>query len=96
MVKKYVLKAEQRASKIKKEFRNQTSIAIIAAFGFLIALSWRDFISDTVDKIVLSLGVSGQLYLYKLLSAILITFIAIIGIMLISKLKIEEGNKQTP
>ncbi len=93
MVKKYVSKAREKTKKFKKEFRKQATIATLAAFAFLIALTWRDFISNTVDKIVTSLGVSDQLYLYKLLSAILVTLIAILGIMLVSKFKIEENIK---
>jgi len=76
--------------KFKKEFQKQATIAVIAAFGFLIALSWRDFIADTVNKIVTTFGVSDQLYLYKLLTAIIITLLAILGIMIISKFKVEE------
>ncbi len=87
-------KAREKSKKFKKEFRNQATVAVIAAFGFLIALSWRDFISDTVNKIVLSLGVYDQLYIYKLFSAILITIIAIFGIMIASKFKINEETKQ--
>lgn len=87
-------KAKEKTRKFRKEFRKQATIAIIAAFGFLIALSWRDFISDTTNKIVLSLGVSDQLYIYKLLSAITVTFLAILGIMIVSKLKVEEETKK--
>lgn len=98
MVRKYISKAKEKAKektlRFRKEFRKQATIAIIAAFGFLIALSWRDFISDTVNKIVSSLGVSDQLYLYKLLSAIIVTLLAILGIMIASKLKVEKEIKQ--
>lgn len=94
MVRQIIAKAHERTKektrKFKKEFRKQATVAIIAAFGFLIALSWRDFIVDTVNKIVANLGVSDHLYLYKLLSAIIVTFLAILGIMMASKLKVEE------
>ncbi|MFA5060997.1 MAG: DUF5654 family protein [Candidatus Pacearchaeota archaeon] len=79
-----------KGSKFLKEFKKQTAIAIVAAFGFLIALAWRDFISEVVTKIVESLGVETSLYLYKLLAAVIITIIAIIGIILASKLNSEE------
>ena len=80
----------EHLSKFQKEFRTQATLAMIAAFGFLIALVWRDFIVDVVDKIAISLGVTDTLYFYKFLSAVLITLIAIIGIMIISKYKVEE------
>ena len=84
---------KEKIQEFRKEFRNQSVIAIIAAFGFLIALSWRDFISDSINSLVTALGVSEKLYLYKLLSAVFITLIAILGIMIVSKLKIEGETK---
>ena len=90
MVKKYISKTREKTRKFKKEFRKQASIAILAAFAFLIALTWRDFISDTVDKIVTNLGVIEKLYLYKLITAIIITILAIIGIIIVTKFKVEE------
>lgn len=73
-----------------KEFKKQTNLAIIAALSFLIAFAWRDFISDTLEKIVFTLGVSEKLYIYKLFSAIIITILAIIGIAVLSKTQTKE------
>jgi energy-converting hydrogenase Eha subunit E len=87
MVKKHL-------SNFKKEFGNQTITAIIAALGFLIALSWRDFITESLNKIVENFGISNQLYFYKLIVAILITIIAILGIMIISKIQIKENKEE--
>jgi len=99
MVEKILKKARERARaktyKFRKEFKKQATTAILAALGFLIALSWRDFIVDTVNTLVTKLGVSDQLYLYKLFSALLITFLAILGIMIISKIKIKEDTQKT-
>ena len=100
MVKRYLISAREKSRKFRREFRNQAIIAIIAAFGFLIALSWRDFISDSVNQIVESLGVTDKVYLYKLLSAIAVTLLAILGIMIMSRLKvheeIQEKTKENP
>ena len=97
MVKKHIKKAhqttKQKASKFKKEAQKQVVLAILAAFAFLIALSWRDFISDSVNKIVSILGFSEQLYFFKLLSALTVTLIAVLGILLVSKFKVEENVK---
>lgn len=79
-----------RGSKFLKEFKKQAAVAIVAAFGFLIALSWRDFITELVNKIVENLGVEDSLYLYKLIVALIITALSIIGIILASKLNSEE------
>lgn len=87
-------KALKRTLAFKKEFRKEAVTAVVAAFGFLIALSWRDFISDTINKIVSVFGVSEQLYLYKLLTAVLVTVLAILGILAISKLQVKEEEKE--
>ena len=92
MPRQYLSKAREKASKLKAEFKKQTVIAILAALAFLIALSWRDFISDSVNKIVESLGVSGNLYLFKLFSALIVTFLAVLGILIISRFKTEENQ----
>tara|TARA_Y100000034_G_scaffold132537_1_gene195786 strand:+ start:1836 stop:2096 length:261 start_codon:yes stop_codon:yes gene_type:complete len=83
----------EHISKFQKEFRKQATFAIIAAFGFLIALAWRDFLSDATTQIIASLGVTEAIYFYKFLSALLITLMAIIGIMIVSKYKVEEKVK---
>lgn len=92
MVRPYLVKTRERASKLKKEFKRQTVIAILAALAFLIALSWRDFISDSVTKIVDLLGVSNQIYLYKLLSVLIVTFLAVVGILIVSKFNSTENQ----
>lgn len=98
MVRKYIQKvhetAKAKSEKFRKSFRKHSVTAIVAAFGFLIALSWRDFISDSVNQLVSSLGVSEKLYLYKLLTAILVTILAIIAIMIVSKLEIKKEEQE--
>ncbi len=84
---------KEKVKKFKKEFKKEIVTAILAALGFLIALSWRDFISEAVNKAVKLTGVSDHLYLFKLVTAVIVTIIAVIGIMIISKFKSEqEGN----
>ena len=82
-------KIKIKTQKFKHEFRKQLIIAVLAAFGFLIALSWRDFISESVNHITSSLNIE-QLYLAKLLSAITVTLLAVLGILIATKFKVEE------
>jgi len=91
MVRKAIQHLSLKSQKVKKEFRKQSITAIVAAFAFLIALTWKDFISDSVSQIVSYMGVSDQLYLYKLLTALIVTSVAIFGILLISRFKEEEN-----
>lgn len=72
------------------EFKKQTAIAILAAFAFLIALSWRDFFSELVSHLIERFTLPGGLYIYKLINALIVTLIAVIGIMIISKLSTEK------
>ena len=72
-------KLKTHAGNLKSEFKKQTSTAIMAAFGLIIALSWKDVITDLVDKI-------GFVKSYGLLAtAVILTIVSIIGILLVSK-----------
>ncbi len=77
--KKIASNVASHASEIKNEFKKQVSAAIIAAFGLIIALSWKDVITDFVNRfaIVKNYGL--------VLSAIALTIVSVIGILLISK-----------
>ncbi len=61
-------------STFKQEFKNQTVIAITAAFGFLIALVWRDWITSLIksDKVTL-------------FSTVFVTAVCVLGLVIISK-----------
>ena len=77
--KKIASKVVSQASELKNEFKKQTSTAIMAAFGLIIALSWKDVITDLISKIefIKSYGL--------LLTAVILTVVSILGILLISK-----------
>ncbi len=85
----FVGKMREKVRKFRREFRKQIVLATIAAFGFLIALTWRDFISEIVGYFVKSLGLPSPLYIYKLMTALIITFLAVLGILIITKFKVE-------
>jgi hypothetical protein len=57
----------------------------MAAFGFLIALEWRDVITEFVNNISSQSPLQGKLF-----SAILITLICVIGILILTKILSEE------
>lgn len=87
-------KTKHKTQKFFKEFRIQTATAIAAAFGFLIALAWRDAISDIVNKIIEKLGIASVAYLGKIIAAGIITILCIIGILLISRWGSKNKEKQ--
>lgn len=74
------LKAKESASKFKKELRNSMTTAIVAAFGFLIALTWRDFIIEWVEKISSATPLQNNL-----ITAIIVTILCVFGILVFSK-----------
>jgi len=63
------------------EVKRAISTAIIAAFGLLTALAWKDVISEFVNGLVSKSPLSGLL-----INAIIITIISVIAIILITKL----------
>ncbi len=73
--------AKERLKKFNIEMKSQMKTAIMAAFGFLIALVWKDVITGFVDNISKRAPVQGQL-----VSAFIVTIISVLGIMLITKI----------
>ena len=61
----------------RSEFKKQTAAAIITAFGLVIALAWKDVITDLISRLNFAQGI--------LLSAIIVTAFSVIGILIISR-----------
>lgn len=85
---------KKAASKLKSEVKKNILAAILAAFGFIIALVWRDAIQAALNEIVARVGIEGTGYVYQITMAALITIICVIGILFLSKLKGEEDVKK--
>jgi len=66
--------------------QGRTATAISAAFAFVIALTWNDAIKQGVNNLIEAAGFSGASYLYTISSAVIVTFIGIIGITLASRI----------
>ncbi|MBU0958241.1 MAG: hypothetical protein KKF56_05540 [Nanoarchaeota archaeon] len=85
-------RALRKAKKVNTEFRKGMLTAVVAAFGFLIALVWKDVIVTFVDKIVGEGIFSGLL-----IKAVIVTLIAVVGIMIANwafKQKEEKEEKE--
>jgi len=78
---KLKLRAKAAAKKFKLELKKSISTAIVAAFGFLIALSWRDVIVEYISKIENVSPLKGGL-----ISASIITVFSVIGILIVTKI----------
>jgi uncharacterized membrane protein len=78
--------ARDHARKFNREVKKALYTAFLAAFGFLIALVWRDVIQSWVEKISATSPVQGML-----VSALIVTIICVIGILVVTKfLKVNE------
>jgi ABC-type multidrug transport system fused ATPase/permease subunit len=69
----------QEKRTFKREFGKTFATGIIAAFGLIVALAWRDVINEYLLTTILG-PVQG-----KIISAIIVTVIAAIVILIISK-----------
>ena len=67
------------------EFKKQTSTAIIAAFGFIVALVWRDLIQKVIQEYTKTTLLETHPYISLLYTAIVITLISVIGIALVTR-----------
>jgi len=68
------------------ETKKALATAILAAFGFLMALSWREYITELLDSI-LGVGAVESSFV----SAVVITLISVFGIILVTRfLKVKE------
>lgn len=68
-------------STIQKEFRKQLGTFIVGAFSFVAALLWRDAITEALNVFQFH----GSFILYKFLSAIIVSIIAVFVIMVLSR-----------
>lgn len=78
-------RTKNSTSKFKKQLKISLNTAFLAAFGFLIALSWRDLISELVTNLSSHAPLQGQL-----VSAIIVTLISVIGILITTSFLSEE------
>ncbi|MEX2016893.1 MAG: DUF5654 family protein [Candidatus Pacearchaeota archaeon] len=98
--KQEVKKTEQKLKKVvntlRLETKKQIVIALLAGFGFLMALVWRDLLQEIANWIVVNSHVAGPAMLIKTYVAIITTIIAVIGIIIITKWNKEPQNNQIP
>lgn len=77
-------KLKKITTSLKTETKKQIVIALMAGFGFLIALVWRDFLQEIANAIIASSHIQGTAATVKAYVAIITTAFAVIGIMIIT------------
>ena len=87
--KKLARNATHTTKRVIKELKNETKkhvvTAIVAAFGFIIALVWRDAIKEFINTLVINFSINGSPGLITFYTAIITTIIAAVGIVLITR-----------
>lgn len=81
---------KETIKKLRFEMRKAIVTSIVAAFGVLIALVWKDVVKDFVDKVVAAANISESAPYYHLISAAIITVICVIGIIITGKFSVKE------
>ena len=72
--------------KLKSEVKKYISSALIAAFGLITALAWKDVLDEYLTGLVSLSPIQG-----KMITAIIITFISLVAIITITKV---SGHKK--
>ena len=74
-----------RTAFLNTQFKQHISTAIIAAFSFILALVWKDLIVYAVDYYIKDSIRSTLPYFQDLIAAIVISIIAVVGILIVSR-----------
>lgn len=90
--KEIINKVKRDIELIKNEIRSDILAPVLASFGFIIALVWRDAIKSVIDHYLAQAGITTQAYIYNIITAIIITIIIIIIMIIIAR--ISKKNKQ--
>lgn len=85
--KAFAQKLLEKSSVFHSKFKEQTSTAIITAFGLVVALAWKDVITQIVGSITPTQNL--------LITAIIVTIVSIIGIALISRWAKKPDEKSS-
>jgi uncharacterized membrane protein YjgN (DUF898 family) len=78
------------SGKVKKEIRKHIITAVLAAFGFLIALSWRDAIQAVINDLLFKFNLTQESYIFKFVAAIIITIFSVAGIIFFAKFEEKD------
>ncbi len=82
-----------QVSAFRKKFGEVASTALISALGLIVALSWNNFIMKLLEKELDNTLFQAYPYLHELITALIITFIAVIVIIFITYW-FKSGNKK--
>ncbi len=73
------------SKKLQHEIRKNIATAVLAAFGFMIALVWRDVVKEGVAKFIEYANLNGDGYTFTVITAVVTTIICVMGILYFSR-----------
>ncbi|MCD6496662.1 MAG: hypothetical protein J7K54_05305 [Candidatus Aenigmarchaeota archaeon] len=73
------------SKKVGMEVKKNIATAILAAFGFMIALVWRDVVKEGVTKLIDMFGAGGDGFWFSVMTALITTIICVVGIIYFSR-----------
>lgn len=82
-----------KADLVSQQYKQHVSTAIITALSLLTALTWKDFIEEGIDNYLLTRLATKSSYGLEFISVVLITAIAVTGIILVSRWSKKEDKK---
>jgi len=55
---------KEGTDRLRREIQINVTTAVLAAFGFMIALVWRDAIQEAINKLLVVLDLTGDAYIF--------------------------------
>jgi len=89
-----IVKLKAKLDALDTGIKHDVTPAIVASFGFIIALVWRDAIRSILDKILESMGIVNKAYLYDILSAVIVTIVVIAIMIAVSSYSHSKKQKK--
>ena len=89
-----VSKLRTEIASLQQEIKNDVVGPVVASFGFIIALIWRDAIKGAIDHYLSQMGLADKAYMYNFISAIIVTIVVIIIMVIVTKFGNANKKKQ--
>ncbi|MFA4907345.1 MAG: DUF5654 family protein [archaeon] len=70
---------------LRREVKRNMTIAITGAFAFVIALFWKDLITEWINSLLIFFRLTGDSFFFKLLAALFVTLICVLAIVYFSR-----------
>jgi len=88
--KKMAKELKKHSTFVASKFRDHATTAIIAALSFVIAIAWKDLIVKVIRENARISAIENHPYLAELYSAIIVTAVAVLGIIIVSTWAVKK------